>query len=661
MIEKILIANRAEIAVRIIKTARNYGYRTVAVYSEADADTLHVQMADEAVLIGAPAASASYLVAEKILDAAKKTGADAIHPGYGFLSENADFARACEKAGIIFIGPGSDAIELMGNKRLSKIAMLDAGVPCIPGYQGKDQSDDVLKVEAGKIGYPVMVKAAAGGGGRGLRLVFEASALAEELKTARSEAQSAFGSGELILEKALIEPRHIEIQVFADTLGNVVYLGERDCSIQRRHQKVVEEAPSPFVDEKLRREMGQAAVNVAKACGYRSAGTVEFLVDKDKNFYFLEMNTRLQVEHPVTELITGLDLVAWQIKVAQGNPLPLTQEEISLNGHAIEVRLYAEDARQNFLPQTGKVLGWDIPERNGVRVDSGICDRQIISPHYDPMLAKVIAWGDNRDQARRRLASFLQDMLLLGLNNNKLFLERIIRHPQFAQGSATTAFIEEHFQTDISMANDALSAKSLALAAMLMYRFDSSLTAASTWHKPAGYGYNYKIGCQDKTYAVTLMSSGSKFKISAMEQELELESVSTESNTLIYLEQNVRKKAGFALDNGKVYLDDGRGHFAFEDVTRLPAVAAGMVGSGEVKADMEGLIIDVRVKVGDAVEIGQTLIVLEAMKMEHPLKATVNGTVESVLISAGTQVKTRQLLMVLAEKEIEAKNEAATG
>jgi geranyl-CoA carboxylase alpha subunit len=328
---KILIANRGEIAVRVIRTARELGYRTVAVYSEADANALHVQEADQAVCIGPAPVGESYLVAEKILDAAARTGADAIHPGYGFLSENAAFAAACEQAGIVFIGPPAGAIELMGSKRLSKIAMLAAGVPCIPGYQGEDQSDETLLVEAQDVGFPLMVKASAGGGGRGMRLVFEQSELAEQIRTARSEALGAFGSGELILERAVLQPRHIEIQVFADGHGNVVYLGERDCSIQRRHQKVVEEAPSPFVDEDLRRRMGEAAVEAARACDYRGAGTVEFLVDADRNFYFLEMNTRLQVEHPVTEMITGQDLVAWQLAVAAGKPLPLNQDDIRLN------------------------------------------------------------------------------------------------------------------------------------------------------------------------------------------------------------------------------------------------------------------------------------------------------------------------------------------
>ncbi len=450
-INKILIANRGEIAVRVIRTARKLGFRTVAVYSEADANTLHVHEADQAVCIGAADVGESYLAPEKILAAAGKSGADAIHPGYGFLSENADFARACADKNITFIGPGAEAIELMGSKRLSKLAMIEAGVPCIPGYQGVEQDDDTLTARALEIGFPLMVKASAGGGGRGLRLVWEESELVEQIRSARSEASNAFGSGELILERTLIEPRHIEIQVFADTHGNAIYLGERDCSIQRRHQKVVEEAPSPFVDPELRQRMGEAAVNAAKACDYRGAGTVEFLVDSDRNFYFLEMNTRLQVEHPVTEAITGLDLVEWQLNVAAGGTLPLTQDEVTLAGHAVEARLYAEDPRNNFMPQTGHIVHWEFPRRDGVRVDHGIREGQDISSHYDPLIAKVIAFAPNRKTAIRQLASAVQDIHLLGLNNNKLFLQNILRHPVFIDGGATTAFIGQHFSSDVSM------------------------------------------------------------------------------------------------------------------------------------------------------------------------------------------------------------------
>lgn len=651
MINKILIANRGEIAVRIIRTARSQGYRTVAVYSEADADSLHVKSADEAVCIGLAPAGASYLAVEKIIDAARLSGADAVHPGYGFLAENAGFARACETAGLIFIGPGPDAMELMGSKRLSKIAMAEAGVPCIPGYQGESQSDDVLLAEAEKIGLPLMVKASAGGGGRGMRLVTDAAKLSENIRNARAEAKSAFGSDELIVEKAISAPRHIEIQVFADTHGNVVYLGERDCSIQRRHQKVVEEAPSPFVDETLRREMGEAAVNAARACNYVGAGTVEFIVDKDKNFYFLEMNTRLQVEHPVTEMITGLDLVAWQIDVACGEKLPLSQEDIELNGHAIEVRLYAEDARRSFLPQTGKILAWEVPERDGVRVDCGIETGQVISPHYDPIVAKVIAWGRNRNEARRRLASALQDTVLLGLDNNKLFLERIVRHPVFADGAATTAFIEQHFNDDISMSEDALSAETLALAAMFTYRSKSPVNGNNGWHNPAPYRYNFKLGCNEKEFDVAMVRRGERFTITLMDRDITLEYVSTIGNTFTYFAEGVRRNVRFAVIDGRLCLDDGSGHFIIENKTFAIAAAADAAGSGDIKSSMNGLVVDVLVKEGDIVKIDQPLVIIEAMKMQHQLSATIDGRVESVMVAPEDQVKPRQLLMKLMANE----------
>ncbi len=647
MINKILIANRGEIAMRIIRTARNQGYRTVAVYSEADADALHVLSADEAICIGGAQAAESYLAIEKILDAARLSGADAVHPGYGFLAENADFARACGAAGLVFIGPGPDAMELMGSKRLSKVAMLEAGVPCVPGYQGGSQAEDVLAAEAEKIGLPLMVKASAGGGGRGMRLVTDSEKLSESIKNARAEAKSAFGSDELILEKAILEPRHIEIQVFADTHGNVVYLGERDCSIQRRHQKVVEEAPSPFVDAALRRKMGEAAVNAARACGYVGAGTVEFLVDSDRNFYFLEMNTRLQVEHPVTEMITGLDLVAWQIDIACGEKLPLSQEAVEYNGHAVEVRLYAEDARRAFLPQTGKILAWEVPERDGIRVDCGIETGQVVSPHYDPIVAKVIAWGKNRDEARRRLASALQDTVLLGLDNNKLFLERIVRHPVFAAGEATTAFIDRHFSEDVSMSEDALSAKTLALAAMLTYQSESPVTRNNGWHNPAPYRYNFKLGCNEKAVDVALVKQGGRFTATLMDREISLEYVSVSGNTLTYFDEGVRRRARFAVSDGRLYLDDGTGHFIIENQTFAIAAAAEAAGSGDVKSTINGLVVEVLVSEGDVVKIDQPLVIIEAMKMQHQFSAAIAGTVESVLVAAEDQVKPKQLLVRL--------------
>lgn len=649
-ITKVLVANRGEIAVRVMRTARDLGYRTVAVYSEADAGALHVSEADQAVCIGPAAVGESYLVAEKILDAAKQTGADAIHPGYGFLSENAAFSEACEAAGITFIGPRSEAINLMGSKRLSKIAMIDAGVPCIPGYQDADQSDDTLLTKAKDIGFPLMVKASAGGGGRGMRLVFEESELAEQIRTARSEAETAFGSGELILERAVLEPRHIEIQVFADEHGNAVYLGERDCSIQRRHQKVVEEAPSPFVDPDLRQRMGEAAVDAAKACNYRGAGTVEFLVDKDKNFYFLEMNTRLQVEHPVTELITGQDLVSWQLKVAAGETLPLTQDQIELNGHAVEVRLYAEDPRNNFMPQTGQVRLWDYPgERAGIRMDHGIQTCQEVSPFYDPMIAKVIAYGDNRAEAIRRLASAVQDTQLLGMNNNKLFLQNVLRHDVFGAGEATTAFIEQHFSADVSMDQKQPSNNTLAKAALLNYQraINAGQANGLNWSRATAQSYVYKLEFDGQATVITLINNGDYFEISVGDDTFTLNFVALEDNRCAYIENGVRESLYFAFDNKTLYLDDGSGHFIIDDITHQPAAAAGGAGSGQIKASMDGAIVEVMVKAGDSVEAGQTLVVLEAMKMEHPLKAGISGTVTAISCEAGQQVKSKQLLITV--------------
>jgi len=664
---KILIANRGEIAVRVIRTARELGYRTVAVYSDADANALFVHEADQAVHIGASNVAESYLSPEKIINAAKITGAEAIHPGYGFLSENADFSKACADAGITFIGPDASAIELMGSKRLSKIAMIEAGVPCIKGYQGADQSVDVLVENAKKIGFPLMVKASAGGGGRGMRLVLEEESLLENIKTARSEAQTAFGSSELILEQAIIEPRHIEIQVFADNFGHVVYLGERDCSIQRRHQKVVEEAPSPFVSEELRQKMGQAAVDAAKSCQYKGAGTVEFLVDKNNNFFFLEMNTRLQVEHPVTELITGLDLVQWQLLVASGEKLPLKQEQITLTGHAVEVRLYAEDPRNNFMPQTGTVFDWHTPEnesRKGVRIDQGIQKGQVISQFYDPMLAKIIAYGENRAVAIRRLSSAVQDTTLLGVNNNKLFLKNILDHDVFAQGEATTAFIEQHFTDDFSMAHDKPSVKTLARAAVLFYKqslLTSQLSNKADWTSSAPFYYALKLSFNDEVYSLHLSTEqfdSGKFQVSVNEEVIEITDVDSQRNTTqgqcVFLEENIRNTYHYVFDKQRLYLDDGLGHFAFDNVSNEPADLEHSEGSGQIKASMDGAIVEVLTKVGQAVTKGQTLVVLEAMKMEHQLKSMVDGIVESISVEKGQQVKSKQLLLnVSVEQQAE--------
>lgn len=649
--QKILIANRGEIAVRVMQTARELGYRTVAVYSDVDADSLHVCEADQAVCLGGRTASESYLDIAKILDAAKKTGADAIHPGYGFLSENADFARACEKADITFIGPRADAIELMGSKRLSKIAMLEAGVPCIPGYQGAEQSDAILCAEAEKVGFPLMVKASAGGGGRGLRLVTSPDELLAQIKTARSEAKNAFGSEELILERAVIQPRHIEIQVFGDDHGNVVHLFERDCSVQRRHQKVIEEAPSPFVDDALRQRMGSAAVDAAKSCKYRGAGTVEFLVDADKNFYFLEMNTRLQVEHPVTEMITGIDLVEWQFIVAEGKKLPCAQDDIVMEGHAVEVRLYAEDPRHDFMPQTGTIYEWFPPEGLDVRSDSGIQIGQDISPYYDPMIAKLIAYGDNRAMAVRRLASGLDDCQLLGVNNNKAFLAKLLRHPTFSEGAATTAFLAEHFEGDATMQAGALGIAIIARAALSYYL--NGQQNIQGWASAAAHISRFKLEHSESIYDIELTEHGDNFSITCGDQATCLQLADVDDSVWYVVEEGVRDSFHQAMIGDRLYLDDGSGHYIFDNVMHHPATANGGASNGQVKAPMDGAIIDVLVAVGDTVEANQILVVMEAMKMEHSLKAGIKGVVESLPVSVGDQVKTRQLLAIVtaADKE----------
>lgn len=649
LFHKILIANRGEIAVRVIRTARKMGYRTVAVYSEADKNAAHVLAADQAVCVGPASVSESYLMIDNIIAAAHKTQADAIHPGYGFLSENPAFARACAAAGIQFIGPDASAIELMGSKRLSKVAMLDAGVPCIPGYQGAEQSDQVLIEKAADVGFPIMVKASAGGGGRGMRLVTEQGELAAQIKTARSEALSAFGSGELILERAVLAPRHIEIQIFADSQGNTVYLGERDCSIQRRHQKVVEEAPSPFVDEGLRERMGQAAVSAAKACGYRGAGTVEFLVDSDKNFYFLEMNTRLQVEHPVTELITGLDLVEWQLRVAAGEMLPLTQEDVSLNGHAIEVRLYAEDPRQNFMPQTGNILVWQYPEREGIRVDHGIHCGDTVSAHYDPMLAKVIAFGPDRATAARRLASAIEDIQLVGVNTNKRFLLNVLRHPAFINAEATTAFIEQHFTEHASTQNTAPAIGTLARAAMIYFQHPSF--GQPSWSSAAPQVYRFTLKINEQAHAVQIQKQEDGYLVKSEAQETELTLVSHGANQAVVVEEGIRQGFSYALQDKTLFLDDGSGHYQIDDITQLPASVSEQNASGEINAVMDGVIVDVLVKEGDAVEAGQLMVVMEAMKMEHQLKALSTGRVTEVRAAIGLQVKSKQLLVTISSND----------
>ncbi|MDU9412036.1 geranyl-CoA carboxylase subunit apha [Pseudomonas sp. zfem005] len=658
---KILIANRGEIACRVMRTAQQLGYRTVAVYSEADSEARHVQLADEAVCIGPAQVAQSYLSIEAIIAAARRTGADAVHPGYGFLSENAEFARACEAAGIVFIGPTVEAIHLMGSKRLSKIAMLDAQVPCIPGYEGAEQDDATLAREAERIGYPLMIKASAGGGGRGMRLVHEAAELAAQIRTARSEAQNAFGSGELIIERAVIRPRHVEIQVFGDQHGNIVYLGERDCSVQRRHQKVVEEAPCPVMTPELRRAMGEAAVKAARTVNYVGAGTVEFLLDASGDFYFLEMNTRLQVEHPVTELITGQDLVAWQIRVAGGQPLPLAQDEIRLDGHAMEVRLYAEDPASNFLPQTGEVLRWEPSEPPGIRIDHGLVEGQPVTPFYDPMLAKVIAWGATRDEARRKLVRAVEDCVLLGVNGNQRFLANLLAHPEFAAGHATTAFIGEHFSDDPSLRAHAPSATELATAAALLYQASAESRAHQAglagWRSAGSAPWRFVLRHGEQKLAVELsvLEAGVRPRLLARvgDSEVAIALLRADGRWATLELDGVRRRVAYHHSAGRLWLYGQHGNLELLDVTHEPAGGLNAASSGTVKAPMDGAIVDVLVGEGERVAKGQLLVVLEAMKMEHPLKAGIDGVIRRVQVTAGDQVKNRQVL-VEVEEQLEA-------
>jgi geranyl-CoA carboxylase alpha subunit len=614
---KILVANRGEIAWRVMRTAKAMGYRTVAVYSDADKDAPHVGFADEAQRLGPPPASDSYLDIDRILEAARKSGADAIHPGYGFLSENEAFDAACEKAGLVFIGPPSAAIAAMGNKAAAKRRMIEAGVPCVPGYQGADQSDSTLAKEARRIGLPVMVKAAAGGGGRGMRLVETDGDLAEAIRTARSEAQSAFGSGELIVEKAVSDARHVEIQVFADRHGAVVHLGERDCSVQRRHQKVIEEAPSPAVDADLRQRMGAAAIAAARAIGYRGAGTVEFLLGGDGAFYFLEMNTRLQVEHPVTEAVTGQDLVAWQLKVAAGEKLPLAQEQIEFAGHAIEVRLYAEDPYAGFLPQTGRIEAWRPAAGPGIRVDHGIKEGFAISPFYDPMIAKVIAHGATREQARTRLARALRETVVLGPTTNRHFLIRLLEHPEFAKGAATTAFLASH-----EFPAPAPSDAHWQQAAGLLWRQSAERypTALRGWRNsnPEPTPIQLAAGAVERTIPVTPADAAA-----------------------------IDEAAPYVIDGDDILVDLDALTVRFSDRTYAPPAAAAADGDGRLRAPMDGRIVAIKVAAGDCVRRGQTLIVLEAMKIQHQLKAGLDARIESIAVAEGQQVSNRMVLVTM--------------
>jgi len=646
---KILIANRGEIARRIMRTARRLGYGVVAGYSDADRDALHVREADEAVRIGEALPAQSYLRIEAIIAAAKASGADAVHPGYGFLAENEEFAQACRDTGLVFIGPAPDAIKAMGNKAGAKEIMQGAGVPCVPGYQGADQSDATMFSEAKKIGFPVMIKAVAGGGGRGMRLVADAAAFADALRSARSEAQGAFGDAGVILERAIPDPRHIEIQVFGDRNGDAIHLGERDCSVQRRHQKLIEEAPSPKVTPELRERMGAIAVAAIKSLRYEGAGTLEFLLDRNSEFYFMEMNTRLQVEHPVTEATTGLDLVELQLRVAAGEPLGLRQEDIQFSGHAIEVRLCSEDVTRDFMPQSGRMARWQMPD--GLRVEHALQSGSEIPPFYDSMIAKLISHGATRDEARRRLVHGLERTVAFGVTTNQAFLAACLRHPAFASGEATTTFIARYRGDLLAPRKDAAS--EAALAALLLYVTDanappwrSGRTLAATF--PISVRIELDHGIHDLEI-VRGRDGGYVANIDSGECRFEIDELGRDA--IRFRVNGVMESARFLRDRDRLYVLHRGVTLSVRDLTLAApaAAAAASGGDGKVRAAMSGRVVAVLVKQGERVAAGQPVMTLEAMKMEHVHTAPISGTISAIDVAEGEQLTTGKIVV-----EIEA-------
>jgi geranyl-CoA carboxylase alpha subunit len=647
----VLVANRGEIACRVLKTARQQGYRTVAVYSDADAGARHVGMADEAVRLGGAPLSESYLNAARIIEVAKQYGGCAIHPGYGFLSENAAFAQACHDAGIVFIGPPPGAITLMGNKGAAKRLMIAAKVPCVPGYEGADQSDTALAEAAAGIGYPVLLKAAAGGGGRGMRRVRSAEEFPAALAEARTEAANAFGSPELIIEKLVEHARHIEVQVIADAHGNCIHLGERDCSVQRRHQKVIEEAPAPGISQELRDRLGAAAVAAARASGYVNAGTVEFLVEDNGNFYFLEMNTRLQVEHPVTECVTGLDLVALQLAVAQGETLPLAQEQVSLSGHAIEARLYAENPLQNFAPQTGTVLHWRAAEGEGIRIDHGLVDGYAVTPFYDAMLAKIIAFGPNRTIARERLLAALRNTAAFGVETNAAFLAQIVAHPVFADGKAKTSFLDTSGLLDQSPVQPEQTTLLLAAAVLIEHAAAKLPAEWKGWRSTGPCTVPLKLACGGQTHRLDVLMRGSAYLLNMDGAETHLEVEALYPYRLCYRRGDQRATCAFALRENDLFLASGEQVFHFTDETYAPPAGAEGDADGVLRAPMIGQVVSVHAAPGDRVAAGQVLVVLEAMKMVNQVAAPASGVVESVRVAVGDHVLAGGVLLSLKLEE----------
>ena len=656
-IKKILVANRGEIACRVFSTAKRMGIATVAVYSDADADALHVQMADEAVCIGPAASAQSYLVIDKIIQACKDTGADAVHPGYGFLSENSQFRDALDDAGIIFIGPGKKAIESMGDKITSKLIAEKAGVSCIPGYTDVVRDADHAVEISNGIGYPVMLKASAGGGGKGMRVAWDEADCRDGFERATNEARSSFGDTRIFIEKYIQQPRHIEIQIMADGRGNVIYLGERECSIQRRHQKVIEEAPSPFLNEATRQKMGEQSCALARAVDYQSAGTVEFIADADMNFYFLEMNTRLQVEHPVTELVTGQDLVEMMIRVAAGEKLALAQHDVSLTGWAMESRVYAEDPFRNFMPSIGRLSGYREPQGEGVRVDSGVYEGGEVSMHYDPMISKLITYGDDRGQAIDRMVDALDAYYIRGVNHNISFLNALMVHPRFVAGELTTNFIAEEFadgfNADLVPQNNPHIAVVVAAAVHQEYRERSSQISGQS------EGHEYQVpdnwvvitGAEETPVSMTLTLSG--FLVSIGNEDYSVVTDWALGEPLFEAEINGQQVTVQVERSGSGYRLFYRGAEInalvlspkAAELNKLMLEKAPVDLSRFLLSPMPGLLVKLAVKEGDQVKAGEELAVVEAMKMENSLRAINNGIVAKISAEAGDSLMVDQAIL----------------
>ena len=655
MFRRLLIANRGEIACRIARTARRMGLRVIAVHSEADAGSAHVRAADESVCIGPARPQASYLDVNALMDAARRTGAEAVHPGYGFLSENAEFAERVAGAGLAFIGPPATAIRAMGSKSAAKRIAAEAETPLVPGCHEPDATPERLTEAAEAIGYPVLVKASAGGGGRGMRIVERAEDLPAALASAGREAAAAFGDDALLLERYIARPRHVEVQVLADAHGKVLHLLDRDCSIQRRHQKVIEEAPAPGLPDRLRTAMGAAAVRLARAIGYVGAGTVEFLVENDSAFHFIEMNTRLQVEHPVTEMVTGLDLVEWQLRIAAGEPLRCSQEDIAASGHAIEARLYAEDPARGFLPQTGRLAHLVFPEgRPGLRIDSGVETGDEITPFYDPMIAKVIAWGEDRDRARLALADALADTRIAGLGTNLFFLETLARHPAFAAASLDTHFIEEHGVATVELpAGEPEAMRAFAAAAVLEDRAarrraeqERAPDRYSPWGRDDAWRLNgrgsdrliFNDNGETMTYEAIRTVGG--YRLEGSEGAVSIAGAARVAEGGLTAEIDGRRRRGAVVADGDrlmVFLDGAR-----RDLLLVEPGAAAMgaeAGGGKLTSPMPGTVVRVLVDAGQTVRKDEPLVVLEAMKMEHTITAPADGTVEALPFAVGDRVE----------------------